>query len=132
MKFPLSDCGKRYSILGKRMEREMYAPALEFLNLQHGTCAWRHNNDAVWVPAKGIYMRRACHQDGIPDLMGVKRKSDGRNQWGQAFAFELKRPGALARVEKAQRAWLERFAACGGVGYLIDDVSEIAEAFPEI
>ncbi len=116
----------------KRPEKDMYAPALDFLNLHHGTCAWRHNNDAVWMPKIGQYVRRACHQDGIPDLIGVKRKSDGRNVWGQAFAFELKRPGNLSGVVAAQRAWMQRFVDCGGVGYFVDDISEIIEAFPEI
>ena len=110
----------------------MYAPAIHFLNMQHGTCAWRHNNDAVWVPSQGMYMRRACHQDGIPDLIGTKRKSDGKNVWGQAFAFEVKRPGQLAQVTDAQRRWMERFVECGGIGYFVDEIGEIIEAFSEI
>jgi len=115
-----------------RLERDMYAPALDFLNLQHNSCAWRHNNDAVWVPSERVYMRRACHQDGIPDLIGVKRKSDGKNVWGQAFAFELKRPGQLARITEAQQCWMQKFVDCGGIGYFVDEVGEIIDAFPEI
>ena len=115
-----------------RLERDAYAPALDFLNLQHGTCAWRHNNDAIWVPKLQEWRRRACHQDGIPDLIGVKRKSDGRNVWGQAFAFEMKRPGDLKEVSEAQRRWMQRFVDCGGIGYFVDEIGEVIESFPEI
>lgn len=119
-----------------RLEKDAYLPALEFLNLQAGTCAWRHNNDAVWMPSKGAYVRRACHQDGIPDILGVKRKSwklNGRSwEYGQAFAFEVKRKGLLRTVGAAQRAWMQRFADCGGIAYFVDEVGEIIESFSEI
>lgn len=107
-----------------RLERDMYLPALEFLNLQSGTCAWRHNNDAVWIQKIGRYVRRSCHQDGIADLIGVKG--------GKAFAFEVKRAGLLRTVDQTQRAWMQRFVDCGGIGYFVDDVSDIINAFPEI
>jgi hypothetical protein len=108
----------------KRLEKDMYRPAIEFLNLQPRTTAWRHNNDAVWLPKARQYVRRACHQDGIADLLGVKR--------GRAFAFEVKREGHLREASQAQRAWMQRFADSGGIAYFVDEVGEIMDAFPEI
>ena len=114
-----------------RKEKEMYAPALRFLNNQPGTKAWLNWNNAIYMPGVG-FKRKANHEDGIPDIIGVKKKSFGSISYGQIYAFELKRKGCLKNVSQAQRLWLERFHLGGGIGYVVDSIEDLIEAFGEV
>lgn len=113
-----------------RSEVEMYAPALEFLNSQPTTYAWRNGNHAVFDPRRQTFRKKAAHDRGAPDILGVKLKSSGRMQWGQAFAFEMKVPGG--KLSEDQLTWLKRFAAKGGICFVVDSVDDIIECWKEI
>lgn len=114
-----------------RKEKEMYGPALRFLNTQPNTKAWLNWNNAIYMPGVG-FKRKANHEDGVPDIIGVKKKSCGSISYGQCFAFELKAEGRLNNVSQKQRLWLERFQECGGIGYVVDSIDDLIEAFQEI
>lgn len=106
-----------------RKESDLYKPILDWLNLKPGVKAWRNRN---------LVIGRCLtpHERGAPDILGVKKKSSGKNSWGQAFAFEVKAEGKKADVQ--QRLWLEEFADCGGVGYIVESLDDVIAVFTEI
>ena len=106
-----------------RKESDLYKPILDWLNLQRGVKAWRNRNLII-----GRCL--APHERGSPDILGVKKKSSGKNSWGQAFAFEVKAVGKEANKE--QRLWLEDFTDCGGVGYIVDSLDNVIFVFTDI
>lgn len=106
-----------------RKESDLYKPILDWLNLQRGVKAWRNRNLII-----GRCL--APHERGAPDILGVKKKSSGKNSWGQAFAFEVKAEGKKANNE--QRLWLGDFTDCGGVGYIVDSLEDVISVFTEI
>lgn len=105
-----------------RPEKELYKPILDFLNTRQATLAWQHYNGGIWLPGKETYARKANHQDGIPDILGVKA--------GKPFAFEIKKPGKDATDE--QRRWMEKFISFGGTAFICDSLEDVMEAWKEI
>jgi hypothetical protein len=55
---------------------------------------------------------------GLPDVLGLLPPS------GRLPAVEVKRPGG--RVSPDQRAFLDAVNAAGGVGLVVDDVTQLA------
>ena len=119
--------------LPTRKESSIYKPALEWLNLQPGTKAWRSSNHAVYDPYGGKFRKKAKHELGLPDICGVKMIYCGKRHVGQAFAIECKRSGKLAQISPFQKAWMEDFVSrCAGVAYTADSLDDIMELWKEI
>jgi len=103
-------------------ESDIYLPAIRWLCGQPKTKAWIHWNNAIYLPKPGIWKRKKGHEDGIPDILGVKN--------GRPFAFEVKRPGN--KPTQAQINWMQRFTECGGIAYVVNTLEDIECAWSEI
>ena len=105
-----------------RKESDLYAPVLQWLNLQSKTFAFRTGNHAVFDPVRKIYRKKSQRDLGLADIVGVKN--------GRAFAFELKKAGGKAT--HFQVRWLGNFARAGGISYVVDSLEDVQAGWAEI
>lgn len=121
----MSDNGHN-AVKEKRRESDLYKPILEFLNFRPYTFAWRSGNHAVFDFRRQVYRKRAEHEKGMPDILGVKMKPQG----GVPFCFEVKLEGEKATDHQIE--WMRKFTTCGGIAYIVNNLEDVVTAWSEI
>jgi hypothetical protein len=105
--------------LSKPLERDILSACLKLLSTRGIPC-FRNNTGAFALgdgPSKRFFRAGTV---GSSDILGVIPPS------GRFLAIETKRPGEKPTAE--QRAFLRAVQDAGGVGLVITDVRELAEA----
>jgi len=97
------------------------AACLSYLQLR-GIEHRRNNVGAIKTEGRFIRFGEVGSSDilgRMPGLPGTPRRD---------LAIECKAPGKRANVTEAQRAYLDRVAADGGLAIVVDDVGQLVEA----
>ena len=107
----------------ERTEHEIQSNILERLNFLKNAFFWRENSGAFALEHQGKKRFFRAGTPGIADIMGL---------WnGVPVAIEVKRPKTKKNVSVDQKAFLQRFRDCGGVGIVCWDDSIVVKQIEE-
>lgn len=104
-------------------EHEIQSNILERLAFLKKAFFWRENSGAFALEHGGKKRFFRAGTPGIADIMGVYK--------GVPIAIEVKRPTTKNNVSADQKAFLQRFNECGGVGIVCWDDSTVVQQINE-
>lgn len=100
-----------------RSEHDIQSNILERLAFLKDGFFWRENSGQFSLESGGKKRFFRAGISGISDIMGVWK--------GKPVAIEVKRPETKKNVSADQKAFLQRFRDCGGIGIVCWDDKEV-------